>query len=366
MILSGVAHQAFAQNQTLYLNSEGQATIDPSTFNFDCFEEDDTSIPSAAEGDGHALGSSNNTFTNSSTDFIFEQGVKFKEFPEGTASTFNTNNSSDQWQVVVYLVNNNNTGISYKDEKNLAGNAYQDWTYYELSSESVLIGLGENSGEEMKVSHMPEDFTYGFQLGEAANSKNANYGLSGWFWYKKDGKWKQGDINIDLNNCSGGGNPGEPGGCILNVLEWEGNVTVCVNGVSRCVSQTEAAQLLAQGASLGSCNIVTSDINQTGNQAFTDIEQESDPVSDIVEVNAYPNPTKGITQIEFKVNEAGTVKVAVYSSQGIMIEQLYEGTAEANRSYRFEFNAADRLDGIYQIRVNIQGFMKTKKLIIAR
>ena len=147
------------------------------------------------------------------TRYLFDaDGGTLTRNTDGTATVtgtlISTEDSDDRWEVSLSLVNARNwtewsaLGRSYKDEKGLAGNRYQDWTYYEMSADSKLIGAGANIGTEVALSHAPSSYHYGFQVGEAANSKNGNYGMSGWFFYtNRQGKTVQGDFNLDVTNC---------------------------------------------------------------------------------------------------------------------------------------------------------------------
>ncbi|MFN5620140.1 MAG: hypothetical protein ACK478_02455, partial [Flavobacteriales bacterium] len=65
-----------------------------------------------------------------------------------------------------------------------AGNLHFQWSYYKLVPViSRLEGLGAIAGSQLILSHQPLDYSYGFQFGYGANSKNMNSGGSGWFFY---------------------------------------------------------------------------------------------------------------------------------------------------------------------------------------
>ena len=211
LILS-LSMTVFAQNsdQTLYLDQNGQATLDIANPD-DCFESS-VCIPSRAIGDDHAIWLSNTSFPGSSTDFLFESGAAFEQFPDGTATitgiVSNTQNSNDKWEVKLYLSDKKDwnqwsaLGRSYKDERGFTGNNYLNWDYYieDPSKLSKLVGLAGNAGKEVAIEHMPGNYYYGFQVGTAANNKNGDFGLSGWFTYSLDGtNYYQGDFNLDLD-----------------------------------------------------------------------------------------------------------------------------------------------------------------------
>jgi hypothetical protein len=75
-------------------------------------------------------------------------------------------------------------GRSYKDDLNLAGNAFQDWTYYEMEAGFCFLqGTGSLEGSQLQLTHQPSNYYFGFQIGQAANNKNSANGISGWFYY---------------------------------------------------------------------------------------------------------------------------------------------------------------------------------------
>ncbi|WP_452608620.1 collagen-binding domain-containing protein [Roseivirga echinicomitans] len=193
------------------MNSAGKASLNLAALDLnDCFTSSPYT-PSAAVGDGHAMWLSNNPFPSSTTDFVFSSGAVFLENADGTATLkgvlTNTGNPMDQWEVNLFLSEGSNwtqwssLGRTYKDEKGLVGNNYTGWTYYieNPNQTSNIVGLNGNSGKTVEITHMPANHNFGFQVGTAANNKNAGFGLSGWFNYALDGQnFHQGDFNLDL------------------------------------------------------------------------------------------------------------------------------------------------------------------------
>ena len=49
-----------------------------------------------------------------------------------------------------------------------------------------------------------------------------------------------------------------------------------------------------------------------------------------------------------------------------MLNNLFQGTAEANTEYEVTFNGANVMEGVYLIRLRTAGYLETKKLIIKR
>ena len=139
-------------------------------------------------------------------------------YPDGTAhvvgSVVNNSNPGQGWMVDMWFENRRNwdewsgLGRSYKDDLNLAtpGLLYEAWDYYELvPTFSQLVGTGSYAGNLLYLSHQPSNYHFGFQSGQAANTRNAAEGMSGWFywegWY--NGQWRTGNGDLFTEqNCS--------------------------------------------------------------------------------------------------------------------------------------------------------------------
>ncbi|MBO3699246.1 HYR domain-containing protein, partial [Roseivirga sp. E12] len=337
-------------------------------------EVESTCDVTSYSNNGHALWLSQYS-SQGNAKYMFENGFgTLSHLEDGTVTVtgavYNKHDPNDKWDIQFYLDEGKTwnewsaLGRSYKDEQGIAGSAYQDWTYHilDVSKVSKLIGKGSNAGREKMVSHMPSNYQFGFQIGNKANNKNANYGISGWFYYRNDhGNWVQGDINMDLSNC---GDPGtNPGNCDLDLISWNGNITLCYEGQSICVSQEQAADLIANGAKLGSCSVILPSARAPkGVTTESDLPEVATTIR--VELSAYPNPTRDISNVTFKSSVSGPASVNIYNTQGHLIGKLFEGDIEADKTYSVEFNGSDIVSGLYMIRVNTAGIVETKKLII--
>ncbi len=153
--------------------------------------------------------------------FVFDSnGGHFDQFNDGTAHIYgtvvNSSNSNEQFIVDLWLENKadwttwSSMGRNYKDDLGYAQpNHYTNWSYYELvGGFSTLTGAGDLAGDVLYIYHMPANYYFGFQVGQGANNKNGNYGLSGWFTYDGfvDGSSVagHGDVNTDAE-CEPGG-----------------------------------------------------------------------------------------------------------------------------------------------------------------
>ncbi len=129
-----------------------------------------------------------------------------------TGEVFNTQNANQGWMIDILLTDERNweewsaNGGDYKDDANVAGDHYLDWNFYVLNAEaSVLIGTGDFEGSTLNLTHMPANLLYGFQLGQAANNRNDEFGMSGWFFYSGNINGVEvngpGDVIVELDCC---------------------------------------------------------------------------------------------------------------------------------------------------------------------
>ena len=51
-----------------------------------------------------------------------------------------------------------------------------------MMTSGEATGWGQYEGDSFAMMHQPASGYFGFQMGEGANNKNANYGFSGWFY----------------------------------------------------------------------------------------------------------------------------------------------------------------------------------------
>ncbi len=151
-------------------------------------------------------------------------GLTFTQYADGTAHLFgqveNNTDPSQKWEVSIWLENKRDwdewsgLGRSYKDSFGFAeagGDLWETWDYYEMvNGFSMLTGVDALAGNVLYLEHMPSNFYHGFQCGEAANDRNANFGMSGWFTFygQFNGEFIEGhgDVNID-KECTPIDNP---------------------------------------------------------------------------------------------------------------------------------------------------------------
>ena len=93
-------------------------------------------------------------------------------------------------------------------------------------------------------------------------------------------------------------------------------------------------------------------------------------INDEVPVNyslgkAYPNPFNPSTNIEFSIENDGYTKVSVYNLQGKLIEDLVDDY-KSSGNYDVVWNATNYSSGVYFIRMNVNGFSATQKVMLVK
>jgi hypothetical protein len=170
-------------------------------------------------------------------------------YDDGTAhlegNVANLMDPTQGWAVSVWLENRadwatwSGQGRWYKNDLGLAGNNYLNWDYYELvAGFSNLTGTGSYAGNILYLSHQPSNYFFGWQCGIGANNRNANEGLSGWFFYNGwyNGEWVTGHGDIFTNKSCVPNNP---------QLQCEDEVTYFFRAIDACGNQTIASQVVS-------------------------------------------------------------------------------------------------------------------------
>ncbi len=90
------------------------------------------------------------------------------------------------------------------------------------------------------------------------------------------------------------------------------------------------------------------------------------PANEPVRLHTYPNPFTDVLTVEFTLPGAGAVKAGVYDSQGNPVQSLFEGQAEAGRTYRFTWQPGPQKAGIYLVRLVAAGAVTHAKVVLVK
>ncbi len=79
----------------------------------------------------------------------------------------------------------------------------------------------------------------------------------------------------------------------------------------------------------------------------------------------YPNPFNPVTKINFSIPKNGHVSLKVYDALGREIASLVNDVKNAG-NYTVEFNASHLSSGAYFYRLNVNGYIETKKMLLIK
>jgi hypothetical protein len=101
-------------------------------------------------------------------------------------------------------------------------------------------------------------------------------------------------------------------------------------------------------------------------QAALGIDNETESNPDLFELSQnYPNPFNSSTNIAYALSQPGNVKLSIYDILGRKIAGLVDRNQAAGR-YSINWKAADIPTGIYFLRINGDGYSKTRKMVVVK
>jgi len=230
---------------------------------------------------------------------------------------------------------------SYKSDCGLGD--HTTWDYAMMTS-GQATGWGDFEGDSFVMMHQPANGYFGFQIGEGANNKNANYGFSGWFYLS-------GTVDGQTVNSSGD-LFGELDCCQPWTLERAYTVTDCAGNATTFTYEIHATGMDCEAEDEGGI----SEGEDTSLVTPKDLIQLLD---------IQPNPSNGMVQFQILSEEVGAdVEVRLVSMAGEDVMAIYEGLIWQDMSQTVFFDVSDVDAGMYQIRLTSKNFMTTKKLLV--
>ena len=229
---------------------------------------------------------------------------------------------------------------------------WEDWFYFLMASGS-LEGTGIYAGSSFELSHQPANGYYGLQMGQGANNKNANYGGSAWFFWQGNlfmngtdmgPMASSGDMYMDLDCC----------------LEWQ--VDYFYTALDDCGNTTGFNYTEAMGSELNGGGADVSGGHTVGPVDITNIGGIKEPIRI---TGLSPNPTNNQSQLTFLVNENLRLRVDLYNSNGLLIQELYDGNAVTGVQYSMDIDVDNLSAGMYQVRISSATYIAVKKLLVA-
>ena len=227
------------------------------------------------------------------------------------------------------------------------------WDYFVMQT-GGMIGTGVYAGSELSLTHQPMNYYYGLQVGQGANNVNAKYGASAWFFWSgqlvvngasQGFLASSGDIMLDLD-CT---------------MPWSAEYGYTVSDA--CGNTTSFSYTVEGDESNAGGAYVSGE--ESGHQPY-DISVIGDLKDPIRVTGLMPNPTNNVSQLGFVVSSNMRLRVDLYSMDGQLVQELYDGNAMTDVEYLMTIDA-DGLDaGMYQIRIASSTYMAVKKLLVTQ
>lgn len=84
-------------------------------------------------------------------------------------------------------------------------------------------------------------------------------------------------------------------------------------------------------------------------------------------LSVYPNPSKGETVIRYSLNTTANVQLDVFNAIGQRVEHIASGTrSEGQHSHTLTLDRAELVDGLYFVRLMVDGKPHTKRIVLSR
>ena len=229
---------------------------------------------------------------------------------------------------------------------------WEDWVYFLMTS-GTLEGTGMYAGSSFTLSHQPANGYYGMQMGLGANNKNTNYGGSAWFFW-------QGDLVVDGTDMGPMASSGDVFMDLDCCLDW--SVEYFYTALDDCGNPTGFHYSETMSGDLGQDDPAVSGGHTEGPVDITSIGGIKEPIRI---TGLAPNPTNNQSQLSFLVNENMRLRVDLYTMEGTLVQELYEGNAVTGVQYIMDIDADGLSAGMYQVRISSNTYLAVKKLLVS-
>ena len=139
----------------------------------------------------------------------------------------------------------------------------------------------------------------------------------------------------------------------------EQKVMVCYHGYGLCVNKLAVPILLYLGSELGAC--------ETGNARMATNADQPQAITDAPQkFIVYPTPASSYCTIAFTLKKPGKYQVALYNTQGRLIQVVGKGETTGNQLLTYPMNTSQLSTGVYFVKLVTATEVKVKQLIIQR
>ena len=270
------------------------------------------------------------------------------EAGDGTLSLSVTYGAASSWDDF-YVPGQTN----YKRDCGVLIDDHENWDYRILQSGTVT-GSGIYATLDLSLAHAPANEYYAMQVGLGANNQNDNYGYSGWIMasgtYNGDAVFFSGDLFGDLDCC----------------LPW--SIDREYTATDDCGNATDFAYVIdVNGDDCGDDDGALVSGGQAGDHTPVILGGAGDMTtgkSPIRVTNLQPNPTNDLSMLGFTVSENMRLRVDMFTMDGILVTELFDGVASPNVNHTLDIEADDLQSGMYQIRLSSNQYLVVKKLLV--
>ena len=296
-------------------------------------------------------------------EFYTSDEAYFVEYPDGTAHLSghltSTQNANAGWEIDVWFMNgmdwdswsNQAFPTSYKDDFNLAGDNYLDWTYYIVNSGSAtMTGTGDYAGSLLTLAHAPSNMFYGYQVGIAANNVNTNYGNGGWFYF--DGVLVENSIETEVD---GAGDFAFDADCCPRyeiVRTW--TATDCAGNSTSWTQTISFSDIEVEGAPEG------------GELPALDLDEKWEDEIVGLDHRVYPNPIMGNATFSFTPVKDGKTTLEIFNLSGSNSQTIFNQEVEGGVTYKVPFSSGEMAGGVYLYQIVNGDTVVTGKMIITK
>ncbi|HET9824239.1 MAG TPA: serine hydrolase [Chitinophagaceae bacterium] len=137
----------------------------------------------------------------------------------------------------------------------------------------------------------------------------------------------------------------------------EPKIILCYNGHMQTVDRNAADVLIRKGAYLGGCD-------QPGLTNTSSPIPESTLAMNRASIRSFPNPASGHFSVFYSVPKAVRINIALYSSDGKLMETLYNGWADKNLNRRLDVPTGALPKGVYMCRISTADGIFQQKVVI--
>ena len=267
------------------------------------------------------------------------------------AVTYGEAYSWTEWQ-------NQSFPTGYKRDCGVLDDDHENWDYRIMQSGSAE-GTGIYDGLSLTLSHAPANHYYALQIGLGANNQNNNYGYSGWIMATgtantgTDGEeavFFSGDLFGDLDCC----------------LPW--SIDRDYVAVDDCENEsTFSYSISVNGEDCMDDDEVQVSGSQDGDHTPVVIGGAGDVMTGKTPIrvtNLQPNPTNDLSLLGFTVTQNMRLRVDMYTMDGLLVTELFDGVASPNVNHTLDIDADDLESGMYQIRLSSAQYLVVKKLLV--